>query len=173
MTKLEIIAEVIGTIAVITGFFIPQLKTRGKMLLFKFSCDIMWIIHFAILGAYSGMAVSCVAACREVFFARGGEEKKNRITYFVFLALGVTAAIIAWDSVWSLFSVISVVISTTAFWQTSPNKIKALLFTVAMSQTVYAIASNSHSALVNECITMASIIFFFARHYYMRKKNGE
>ena len=56
----EIIAECLGFIAIGIGFLIFQQKTRTGMLAMKLSADILWIIHFLLIGATSGMIVSIV-----------------------------------------------------------------------------------------------------------------
>ena len=175
MNFFEIISQGLGFVAVGVGFFLIQQKSRGRILIFKLICDVLWVAHFALIGAYSGMAISCVGCLREIVFFRKKDGDKGKAMLFVFLGIGVLSTIITWGSIWSVFSLISTVLSTTAYWQTKPNLIKFLLLLVALSQTAYAIASHSYAAILNEAITITSIIIFFVRYsvHKHRCKKGE
>ncbi len=161
----KLIAEIIGGIAVAIGFLIFQVKKRSAILLVKLICDVLWCVHFLILGAYTGMVISIVACTREILFARIGNKdgKKPLPLLFVFLILNTCGVVLAWNSIWSICSLISGLLATLAFWQTDPSKIKLFSIFVCASQLTYAIAIGSRSALTNELIASTSIIVFFVR----------
>ena len=166
----KLTAEILGFSATGIGFFIAQQKSRSRILLIKFICDVLWVTHFALIGAFSGMAISLIGCLREIVFAKNGESKKNNATYLLFVSIGIGATLIAWESAWSTFSLISTVLSTTAYWQRNPNKIKGLLFIVALSQMTYAIASASYAAIFNETLVIISTLIFFGRYLYEKRK---
>ena len=161
----QLIGEICGGIAVAVGFLMFQQKKRGRILLLKLSCDVLWGVHFLLLQAYTGVALSVVAAAREILFATIGakDDKKPLPLLFVFLALNTGGVIFAWNSMWSICSLISGWLATLAFWQTAPTKIKVLSIFVCASQMTYAIGVGSGSGLVNEIITVGSIALFFIR----------
>ena len=68
MTATEIIAEGLGFLAIGLGFFIFQQKKRDAILLFKLSSDTLWILHFMMLGATSGMILSIAGIMRSIVF---------------------------------------------------------------------------------------------------------
>ena len=168
----QLIGEICGGIGVAVGFLIFQQKKRSRILLLKLICDILWGLHFLLLQAYTGVALSVVAAAREILFATIGAKdgKKPLPLLFVFLVLNAGGVILVWNSPWSVCSLISGCLATLAFWQTAPTKIKVLSLFVCASQMTYAIGIGSRSALVNEIITVGSITLFFIR-MLLEKRN--
>ncbi len=168
----RLIGEICGVVAIAIGFLIFQQKKRSRILLLKLICDILWGLHFLLLQAYTGVALSVVAATREILFAtiRTKDGKKPLPLLFVFLALNIGSILFTWNSPWSVCSLISGCLATLAFWQTTPTKIKILSLFVCASQMTYAIGIGSSSGLVNEIITVGSITLFFIR-MLLEKRN--
>ncbi|MBO5913260.1 MAG: YgjV family protein [Clostridia bacterium] len=161
----QLMGEICGGVAVVIGFLMFQQKKRSRILLLKLTCDVLWGLHFLLLQAYTGVALSVVAAARAILFATIGAKdgKKPLPLLFVFLALNTGGIIFAWNSMWSICSLISGWLATLAFWQTVPTRIKVLSLFVCASQLTYAIGIGSRSAVVNEIITVVSITLFFIR----------
>lgn len=170
--NLQLIGEIFGGIGVAVGFLIFQQKKRSGILMVKLACDVLWAIHFLLLQAYTGVALSVVAATREILFAtiRTKNGKKPLPLLFVFLVLNIGSILFTWNSPWSVCSLISGCLATLAFWQTAPTKIKVLSLFVCASQMTYAIGIGSRSGLINEIITVGSITLFFIR-MLLEKRN--
>lgn len=158
-------AEICGGLATAVGFLIFQQKKRSHILFLKLVCDVLWVLHFLLLGAYSGMAISLVACGREILFSLIGRKdgKKPLPLLFVFLILNTCSVALTWTGFWSICSLLSGWLGTLAYWQTVPNRIKLFAAGVCASQTVYAIGIGSKSALFNEIVTAISIALFFLR----------
>ncbi len=162
---MKFIGEALGFLAVVVGFFIFQQKERKKILKLKLVCDVLWTSHFALLGAFSGMAISGVAILREIIFSKERKEgnKKSNLWLFLFLTINIASVLLLWNSPWSVCSLISSVLSTVAFWQRSTPRIKVISLIVCASQITYAVAMGSYAACLNELITVTSILIFFIR----------
>ncbi|MBO5203228.1 MAG: YgjV family protein [Clostridia bacterium] len=172
MIHRELIGEVIGFVAAVTGFFIFQQKKRKNILRVKFICDILWTAHFLFLGAYSGMAISAVGCTRDmIFYKKGEEQKRNKAWLFVFLTVNIISVFLSWKSIWSICSLISGILATIAFWNRYPMRIKIFSFIVCISQMTYGIAIGSYAVMLNETIAITSILVFFIR--YFKSKKGE
>ncbi len=158
------IYQLVGFAAMVLGFLIFQQTDRKKMILIKLACDILWVTHFALIGAYSGMAISCVGCLREIIFYHKKENSKKGVFLLtLFLLLGITGVILTWNSIWCICSLISTILSTTAYWQNKTVPMKILLFMTSVSQIIYAIHFVSYSAIANEIITMLSLLIFLFR----------
>lgn len=171
----KIVAEVCGVVATVIAFLIFQQKDRGRILMMKLACDVLWLLHFLLLGAYSGMVLSIVAAAREIVFRildRRG-KKRSILWLFLFLAANLILVLSAWNSPWSLCSLISGQLATLAFWQSSPHRTKIFSLFVCLSQLTYALAVGSYAAVGNELITLASIGIFFFRYFYTKRNRKE
>lgn len=171
---LPVVGEMCGGLATVVGFFIFQQKKRSRILLLKLICDILWSLHFLFLQAYSGMTISLVACVREILIYRLGTngDKKPPFLLFVFLALNTGCVVLTWTNRWSVCSLLSGWLGTLAYWQTAPNRIKFLCGLVCVSQTVYALGVGSRAGLINEVITMSSIVLFFLRILWENHKTN-
>ena len=63
-----LLGALFGGIGVAVGFLIFQQKKRSGILMVKLACDVLWAIHFLLLQAYTGVALSVVAATREILW---------------------------------------------------------------------------------------------------------
>ncbi len=172
MDYLRLIAELAGVSATVISFFIFQQKKREKILIFKAICDVLWILHFLLLQAYSGMALSTIACLRGIVFYRIGTapgSKKPMPLLFLFLLLNTVGIGLMWSGPWSVCSLISGWIATVAYWQTDPNKFKLLSLAVCATQLTYAVGIGSRASLLNELITLTSIGLFFFRVWNHRR----
>ena len=175
MTVTEIIAEILGFAALSIGFLIFQQKKRTGILAFKLSSDILWIIHFLLLGATSGMILSSVGVCRSIVFlvlALCGREIKP-VWLLVFTFAGVGAIILTWKDVYSICSVISCVLATLGYWQKKPTNMKIISIFICASQITYACFIGSISVIINELLTLGSIAIFFVRLYAERRRKAK
>lgn len=161
-----------GVCAVICSFFLIQQKKHDRMLILKLICDVLWIVYLALIGAYSGMAISVIGAARELTFF-GIRKQRNRCDWLLilFICAEIIAVGITWESAWSVCSLISGVLSTTAFYQQNTGKSKVILALVCISQFIYACHHRSVFALINECMTAVSLCLAWIRH--KRKKTSE
>ena len=174
MGPMEIIAESLGLIAIGLGFLIFQQKTRNRILATKLSADVIWIVHFLLLGATSGMVVSLVGVLRSLtFFILSLKGKSgNRGWLAFFMSIGVGAIILTWKNVYSICSVFSCIFATFGYWQKKPQNTKIMGIFVCITQIIYAIFVGSISVIINELITLASIAIFFFK-LYAEKRQAE
>lgn len=175
MINRVLIGEVVGFLAAATGFLIFQQKTRKRVLFVKFICDLLWSLHFLLLAAYSGMAISMVGCSRDLIFLATGADKKKKKTVWlaVFLTVNVISVCFAWKNMWSICSLISGVLATIAYWNDSPTRIKLISLAVCASQITYGVAIGSYAVLFNETIAVISILLFFWRLWKRKRERRE
>ena len=82
---MKLLGEALGFIAIFIGFFVFQQKDRKKLLRTKLICDILWATHFGLIGAFSGMAISVVAAFRAITFSSIRRDENRKSILFLFL----------------------------------------------------------------------------------------
>ena len=105
---MDIVAEIIGCIAIAISVLIYQQKTEKNLLWCKGISDALWIIHYIIIGGYTGAAISGVALIRGIvlsFYARRGIKSKRILLLFLLASLVCTA--ITWQGVFSIFPAIA------------------------------------------------------------------
>ncbi len=157
---MESIGQIIGFIAIIFGFFIFIQKERKNVLLFKLITDFIWIAHFYLIGAYPTMATTLVAVFREVTFVKSDKYPflKKKIILIIFCCLFICAALLTWKGPQSLLPAIASSLATVAFFNKNISIIRGISFIVSLLMLLNGIAFNSFANIVNEIITMISII---------------
>lgn len=172
MSTTEIIGQIIGFIAMGLSLLIPQQKTRPRILINKMCTDVLWITHWILLGGWTAMAITVVACLRSIVFFVLEKKGKERARFWlvIFLCTSVISVLISWNHWWSILSMFSSVVATLAYWQKNTNKTKIMLFFVSCSQLTYAIINRSYSVILNEILTMVSLLIFLFRVLAEKKR---
>ena len=91
-----IAAEVIGIIGVALSLFIYISKNRKHIVVAKFASDIVWLMNYLLLGAYTGVVLNVIAMGRECVFYHRGEKKwaSHRIWLYIFVALTLVSPLV-------------------------------------------------------------------------------
>lgn len=172
MTTPEIIGQIIGFAAMAWSAMIPQQKTRTRILITKMCTDVLWILHWMLLGGWTAMAITVVACFRSIVFFILEKKGKDRAYYWlaIFLCTSVISVLITWNHWWSILSMFSSIVATLAYWQKDTNRTKIMLFSVSCSQLTYAIINRSYSVILNEILTMVSLLIFLIRVLQEKKR---
>jgi len=158
-------ATVIGFIAIAASVMIYQQKTRPRLLAAKAISDVFWILHYLLLGAYTGAAVTGVALARSlVFFKNDSRNTKSRIILGCFLAISIASGILTWKNGFSIFAMAGSFVAIISFWIGNPRLSRILMFPVSVCFLIYGVANGSVAALINEVLVMLSSILGILRH---------
>lgn len=170
--NLNLIGQGIGIFAVVVSLLVFQQPTPKRMSAYKFAADILWIAHFLLIGAYTGMYTTGIAVFREIVLINRKKHPvlDKKIWLVLFCILFCSALIFTWKNIFSLFPVTASCIATAAFWKKEAASVRKLSLVVSALMLVYGIASLSVSAIINETITVASIFVAFIRYNNTAKK---
>ena len=161
---MKIIAEIIGIAAVLTSFIMFQQTNRKRLIFCKFVMDLLWIIHFIMLGGYTIVFTTSISVFREIVFINNDKPFwGSRVWLLVFILLYSSGLFFTWEGIYSIFPVMSSIAATISFWIQSVKKTKIISFFVSLSQIVYSLARNSYSGITNELVTITSILVSFLR----------
>ena len=94
----QIIAQIIGFIGVGIGILIYAGRTRGQILICKFTSDVLWFVNYLMVGGYTGALLNLIAMAREsVFYYRDRKRwASHRIWLYVFMLLTLLSPIFEW-----------------------------------------------------------------------------
>ena len=62
---MKIASDILGILGVLITVTLYQQKKRESLLLYKLALDSIWVLHYCLIGAYSGAAVATIAAIRD------------------------------------------------------------------------------------------------------------
>lgn len=170
---MKIIAQIFGLGAMLSLFLVYQQKTRKRMILAKLSADVCWVAHYLCLGGIAGMIPNAVGIFRElVFVNRKSKRWATTVLWpilFVFInwAWGITT----FHSAFNILPIAASTVVTISLWIDNPKLTKIISLPVSFVFMVYDIYIGSYVGVINEIVSMISIIIFFMKGKKSKMKN--
>lgn len=156
---MNILGQVIGIIALILAVISFQQKTHKCILAFQLLANIMFVLHYGFIGAYTGALLNFVAMLRSVVFVNKGKSwADNKFWLWLFCILSVATGVITWESWRSILPIAGMVCSTVAFWINTPRYVRLVSFPSSPLWLVYNLLGKSYAGVLTEVINMTSII---------------
>lgn len=160
-----LVGKIAGYIAIVASMLIYQQKTRKSLLICKAVTDALWIIHYFLLGGYTGAAVTSVALARElVFFRSDRRDRKGKYILVCFLCISVVCSVLTWGSVYSVFAMLGSLMSIVSFWVGEPKVSRIMAFPIAICMLIYGVSNGSVAALINEVLVILSSALGIIKH---------
>ena len=168
---MELVAQIIGIIALVCSVISFQQKTHKIMLVFQLLATVLFSVHFALLGAYTGAILNGIAVFRSVVFMNKDKKwAKNKAWLILFCIVSVAAGAMTWDgSVISIFPVFGLLFTTVAFWIKTPKYVRMTAFPSSPLWLAYNIINRSYGGAITEIINMISIIVAMIRLDFKKK----
>ena len=162
---MKIIAQLVGFLGIAISFIIYQQKKRKKLLIWKLVSDCVWMLHYALLGAYSAVAVTIIGAMRETVFLNEGKKWANKKFWIVvFCLINVIFAFFTWKGPYSLLPTIASLIAVVSFAMQKPKITRFFSFPVSACMITYDFFTGSIAGIANEIFTITSSIIGVIRH---------
>jgi hypothetical protein len=154
---MKIIADILGILGILITVFVYQQKKRETMLWTKLILDVVWMLHYCFIGAYSGAVVAVIAAVREIVFVKRDPKKASGIIWLpIFIVVAIVSTILTWKNIFSIFTLLASCIAVVSFFIGKPKLSRILAFPVSMCMLTYDIACNSVAGIVNESFAIIS-----------------
>jgi len=167
--KLQLyIAQGIGFIGMALVFIAFQQNEKRKILWIQASAGAVFVIHFLLLGAWTGMGMNFLEIPRNMVFAK--KENKNQVLWTVlFITAFIVLGVFTWESSMSLFPIIAMCLSTVAFSLKNPKHIRFCSLPVSALWLTYNIISLSIAGTLTENFCLLSILIAIIRFDVFRK----
>ncbi len=138
MDMLTLIAQIFGIVGMGTVCVMYLGRKRKTILLAKFTGDVLWFVHYFLIGAYSGAALNLVGLGRETVFLNKGKKWASHIFWlYFFLGITITSCLITWEGPVSLLPMIGSCCAVVSFWCTKPLHIRLLGFPAQTLWLIY------------------------------------
>lgn len=154
------IAQIIGFIPMVLSYFVFHFNDRKAMITTKAISDLLWMIHFLMLGAYSGALTNAVCAVRGVVFSQRGKKKwaSSIVIPIAFCIFTLSVTLVSWAGFKSLLPVIGSCLGIIGYWCNNPENIRKFNFPGIVLWLIYGIMTLSLSTIICNIVSMASII---------------
>ena len=162
--NMDWLAELFGGIAIVLSVLIYQQKTQVRLLGYKAAADVLWILHYAMIGGYTRAAVTGVALIREtVFFCSNGQGKRSKPVLACFLCAGAICTVLTWTGWFSLFALAGSMLSVVSFWLGEPRTSRKLSIPISVCLCTYGLSNGSRAVLINELLMIGSSVLGYLR----------
>jgi len=154
------IGQSLGVVAVILGFLSYQVRTRKKLMLLQTATTLVFVLHYLLIGAMSGMALNAVGLLRNIVYSN--REKKffsGRFWPIAFAVIMGFMGLLSWQGWYSIFVVVGLVINTLALALPDPQKIrKSILITSPLVLTYDAFALSVGGIIYESVAILSSLV---------------
>ena len=153
------IADILGVLGIGIAILMYQQRKRDSLLKYKLALDLIWFVHYCLIGAFSGAAVAAIAALREIVFVKRDPKKAGGIVWLpIFISVAVISTVLTWKNVFSLFTLAASCTAVVSFFIGNPKLSRILALPVSPCMLTYNAASNSIAGILNEIFAILSSV---------------
>lgn len=154
---MNLLGQLIGVVAMVLCFMIYQQKERRQIIFVKMLADIAFMLHYLLLGAFSGAAICVTSITRAIVFLNPEKKWANkRVWVPIFFVMSLVMAGLVWKDGFSVFPLIASIVSIISFSQNKPKITRILAFPVAISLLIYDLHIVSLAGIINESASIVS-----------------
>ena len=168
---MQTVSIIFGVGAMLALFSIYQQKTRKGIILSKLAADVCWVIHYLCIGGIAGAIPNFVGIFRELVFANRKKHKwADHILWPVlFILINFGFAIRTFHSPFNILPIAASALVTVLLWIDNPLLTKVLSIPVCVSFMIYDIYIGSYIGIVNESVSILSILIFLIKYFLKRR----
>lgn len=167
---MEIIAQIVGLLAVATFLLSYQQKRRPQIILFNLISRILYILQYLLLGAFTGAVFDILAAVVSIFAGKkhtGFIKKHLKLIVILSNAVIVVAGIIISftnKSFLDLLALAGVLLEINALWLTKEKSIRIVSLCSAPFWFTYNLLSRAYGSATGNILTIVSIVIALIRY---------
>ncbi len=161
----NILIQIIGGI----GYFLLALsfykKEKKEILLMQVIAYIFFTIHYYLLNAITGTICNILGliSLLIIYYLSIKNKKKDKIVLIMIpILLGIS--ILTYQNIYSIFPIISIIISLLSFINDDENIIRFIGIISAIGWLIYAIVYHSYVAIAFEIFTIISTVIAYLKN---------
>ncbi len=161
-----IIGQIFGILAMVFSILTWQMGSHKKMMVMQIICASAFVVHYLLIGAYTGAVVNGVAVVRNVIFYHRDKKCFSGniwvVLFALFMAVGGTLS--GYREGWiSLFMIVGMVVNTLSLSCTEPQKARKIILIASPLMLVYNILTLSIGGIINETLSEISTVIALVR----------
>ncbi|MDD5602931.1 MAG: YgjV family protein [Eubacteriales bacterium] len=161
----NIITQSIGFIGLALAVLSFQSRRLKGILLFQTLANAAFIVHYVLLGAYTGAAINFLGAFRNiVFYNKEKSWASKKFWLYFFITVYIASGIASWENIYSLLPILGVIMTTMAYWVKDAAITRKLVLPGTIFWLVYSIAVFSIAGTITEILILVSVITSIVRY---------
>ena len=164
---IEIIGQSVGFIAIALAIISFQAKTRTKILILQGAANLVWSIHFLLLGTLIGSATTFIAGMRNLLYAT--KHKWHWVACpavpILFSVLSIVIGILTYENLFSILIMSSTVVSALSYSLNNEKLIRLFSLYVSGAWLIFNTFSTfSIAGIGSESFNIISILVSLFRY---------
>lgn len=163
-------AQVIGFLGAIAYFIVFQQKRRSLILALSVAASSFFVLHFILLGAYTGAAMNAVSVFRSIIYYFNDKKFfSGKAWLALFIGVSVISCALTWNDAFSLFPLFSMTTTSVSFWLKNERYIRLVTLPTSPSWFIYNFHTHSIAGMITEIIIASSLVISIIRYDIMKK----
>ena len=163
-TIVYFVGQGLGIVAIALGFLSYQMKTREGLVLAQFATAICFVLHYLMIGAYSGMALNIISVIRNYVYCQLGKKGSvAKVWAVVFSVIMGAIGILSWQNWYSIFVVLGLIINSYCMSFSNPQSIRKSILVTSPLVLIYDVLVLSVGGAVYESIAIISAVIGILR----------
>ena len=168
----QILIQGIGYLALLFVVLSFQRNSRPKLLFFMIIGLVLFVVHYALLGAWVGALLNLIEGGMTFVAYRKETDAwaQKRVWPYAFAALFIIAGVVVAKSYIDLLPVIAQIVGTIAVWQTNPKRIRFIMLIPRPLWFTYNLFVGSYAGMTTEVIILLSVVIGAVRFDMIKKR---
>ena len=155
-----IVAQIIGFIAFTVSLIAYHRKEKKNILSNMLLSNILNLIHYLLLGAFSGCITKLLAIVRDYFiiFKEKHSKFSNKVYLMLFILLYIIAAVFTYNGILSILPLVAAIIYIIFIWNGNEVIIKKTAFFCNFLWLIYNVFVLSIAGIISNIISLLSTL---------------
>ena len=173
MNKMYITSQIVAFVAFILSLIAYHRKEKKKIFQTMMIGNILDIIHYFLLGAYSGCITKVMALIRNeiIILKEKKNQKKKKIDVIIIIIAYIVSGILTYKNIYSILPIMAAIIYLVFVWNGNELQVKIAAFGCYFLWLTYNICVLSVVGILSNCVAIIST--FFAMKNERHKSNME
>ncbi len=161
-----LISQGVGFLAMAAGMISYQRRTRIGIITFNAVSNVLWVIQYFMLGAYSAVVANAIAAVRNIVYCLRGRWKPadSRAMPLIFACIFAISGVFTYRTPFDILPVLAMCIASFAFFFKSERLIRWLSVGVAALWLSFSVYAGSISGMISDSMNLITIIIGIIRY---------
>ena len=162
---MKLFAQFVGLCGVALLIASYQCKSSRKMFIAQLCSNLLYVLHFLMLGAFTGCVSMAINIARNLVLISGKEWARKKVWMWIFILAGVVVAIATWGDLFSIFPAIATAAFTVSGFARNGKKIRIINLAVGYpAWIIYDVHMHSWSGLAGEIFCIGSVVVSILRY---------
>ena len=168
---MELLWQIIGYAGMITIILSFQIKNQKALILTQGIAQIMFVIHYLMIGSTAGAIQNALAVIRAIMLMSGNKYLTSRTAKYVMMALFLLSPALVLKSIWDFLPGIAMLVNTYCIWSMKPKLLRVSQAGIVSPLWIAYNAINlSLPGIFTEVFNLSSALIFLVRMKLRERK---